>query len=142
ETKANVRLNTEVTSIAGEKGAFTLTLSGGVTITAEAVGMSIGVQGNLRKLGVPGDAWGRVQYQPDDPDEYQNEDIVVVGGGDAGIENALALSAGNNVTMVNNLPEFTYAKPANAALIKAAIKDGTIQGYFSATAKQIEPGLL
>ena len=34
----------------------------------------------------------RVQYQLDDPDEYSGETIIVVGAGDAGIENALALA--------------------------------------------------
>src|SRR5262249_1333594 len=95
-----------------------------------------------RQLGVPGDNWDRVQYQLDDPDEYQNENIIVIGGGDAGIENALALSAGNNVTIVNNQAEFAYAKPANRALILAAVKDGNMQGIMPASAKQVEPGLL
>jgi CRP-like cAMP-binding protein/thioredoxin reductase/ferredoxin-like protein FixX len=140
--KVNARVNAEVTAIGGEKGAFTLTLAGGETMTAESVVLSIGVQGNLRKLNVPGDSWERVQYQLDDPDEYQNEDIAVIGGGDAGIENALGLMAANNATMVNNQPEFAYAKPANAALIKAAIKDGNMQCFYSATAKAVEPGLL
>jgi len=138
----NVRMATEVTAITGEKGAFKIATKGGEEVTAEAVILSIGVQGNLRQLGVPGDNWDRVQYQLDDPDEYQNENIVVIGGGDAGIENALALSAGNNVTIVNNQAEFAYAKPANRALILAAIKDGNMQGVMSASAKQVEPGLL
>lgn len=138
KAKANVRFNAEVTAITGERGNFTLKLASGDTIEAEAVVLAIGLQGNLRKLDVPGDNAPFVQYQLDDPDAYTNEDIVVIGGGDAGIENALALAAGNNVTIVNNKPEFIYAKPANAAAIQAEIRSGAIQGIMDAAAKEIE----
>ena len=46
-----------------------------------------------------------VQYQLDDPGEYIDEHIIVIGAGDAGIENALGLAADpeqrNTVTIVN-----------------------------------------
>jgi CRP-like cAMP-binding protein/thioredoxin reductase/Fe-S-cluster-containing hydrogenase component 2 len=138
KTKTNVRYKAEVTAISGQKGAFTLTLASGEKIEAEAVVMAIGLQGNLRKLGVPGDDAPFVQYQLDDPDAYTDEDIVVIGGGDAGIENALGLAAANNVTIVNNQAEFAYAKPANAAAMLAQIRAGNIQGVMSAAAKMIE----
>ena len=141
-TGVNVRFNAEVTAITGQRGDFKLTLASGETIEAEAVILGIGLQGNLRKLGVPGDTWERVQYQLDDPDEYKDENIVVIGGGDAGIENAIALSAGNNVTLVNNQGEFPYAKPGNVALVQAGMKDGSLQVVFNASAKKIEPGML
>ena len=138
----NARLNAEVTGISGSKGAFRLTMGSGETIEAEHVVLGIGLQGNLRKLGVEGDAWERVQYQLDDPDEYKDENIVVIGGGDAGIENALALAENNNVTMVNNMAEFVYAKGPNAAAIRSKIQSGLVQGFMSASAKKIEPGML
>jgi CRP-like cAMP-binding protein/thioredoxin reductase len=142
ENKVNIRFKSEVTAIAGEKGNFTLTLRSGDTLTAEAVVMAIGLQGNLRQLGVPGDNLPFVQYQLDDPDAYSDEEIVVIGGGDAGIENALALAAANNVSIVNNQGEFAYAKPANAALINGQIKAGAIQGIMKASAKMIEAGFI
>ena len=77
----------------GSKGAFAMKLADGDTVEAEAVVLAIGLQGNLRKLGVPGEDLPFVQYQLDDPDEYADETIVVVGAGDAAIENAIALSS-------------------------------------------------
>src|SRR5258708_14644826 len=142
QAKANVRHNAEVTAITGETGNFTLTLASGDTVQAEAVVLAIGLQGNLRKLGVPGSEVPFVQYQLDDPDAYNDEDIIVIGGGDAGIENALALAAGNNVTIVNNKGEFNYAKPANAALIMGQIRSGAITGIMNATVKMVEPGFM
>src|SRR5271170_819742 len=142
DAKTNVRFKSEVTAITGAKGNFALKLASGDTIEAEAIVLAIGVQGNLRKLSVPGDNLDFVQYQLDDPDAYSDEDIVVIGGGDAGIENAMALSVNNNVTIVNNSGEFSYAKPANAAAITGKIKAGAIQGLMNALTKMVEPGFI
>ena len=100
-----------------------------------------GVQGNLRQLAIPGAELPFVQYQLDDPDEYKGEEIIVIGTGDAGIENALALSANNNVSVINRVADFPYAKPANAALIQAAINKGDITAFFNAEPKRVEPGI-
>jgi CRP-like cAMP-binding protein/thioredoxin reductase/ferredoxin-like protein FixX len=140
--QVNLRLNAEVTAITGERGNFEIALAGGEKLTAENVVLAIGVQGNIRKLIIPGADLPLVQYQLDDPDEYKGEEIVVIGTGDAGLENALGLSANNNVTIVNRGADFPYAKPANAALIQAAISKGDIVAFSNAESKRIEPGYL
>jgi CRP-like cAMP-binding protein/Fe-S-cluster-containing hydrogenase component 2/thioredoxin reductase len=140
---ANVRLNTEVVSIKGERGNFQIGLSGGETITAEHVVLSIGVQGNLRKLTIPGAAEAEfVQYQLDDPDEHHGKEIIVIGTGDAGIENALALAVNNNVTIINRVADYPYAKPANAALVQGAINKGGMAAFVNSEPKAVEPGIL
>ena len=103
----NIRFDSEVQGISGEASQFTLTLRGGETILCEHVVLGIGVQGNLRRLEIPGESAAIVQYGLDDPDEVEDEDIMVIGAGDAAIENAVALSGHNGVTIVNrkmNLP--------------------------------------
>jgi CRP-like cAMP-binding protein/Fe-S-cluster-containing hydrogenase component 2/thioredoxin reductase len=143
--KANIRLNAEVTSIKGERGNFQIGLANGETVTSEFVVLSIGVQGNLRKLTIPGaERAGQpfVQYQLDDPDEYRGEEIIVIGTGDAGIENALALSANNNVTIINRVADYPYAKPANAALIQASINKGGMTAFVNSEPKAVEDGCL
>ncbi|MBM3531462.1 MAG: cyclic nucleotide-binding domain-containing protein [Alphaproteobacteria bacterium] len=142
ETGAKVRLNAEVTGITGTKGSFKVALKSGETIEAENVVLAIGVQGNIRKLTVPGAEHPFVQYQLDDPDEYQNESIAVIGGGDAGIENALGLVAGNAVTLVVNTSEFVTAKPANIAKVQDEVKAGRLETVMAAQAARIEPGKL
>ncbi|MBM3549007.1 MAG: cyclic nucleotide-binding domain-containing protein [Alphaproteobacteria bacterium] len=142
ESGAKVRLNAEVTRITGAKGAFQVALKSGETIEAENVVLAIGVQGNIRKLTVPGADQPWVQYQLDDPDEYQNESIAVIGGGDAGIENALGLVAGNAVTLVVNSPEFVTAKPANIAKVQDEVRAGRLETVMAAQAARIEPGKL
>ncbi len=82
----NIRYNAEVTGIEREPEAFRITLRDGQVLTADKVVLAIGLQGNLRKLDVPGaEAASHVQYQLDDPEEYEAETIVVIGAGDAGI---------------------------------------------------------
>ncbi|MGH7096708.1 MAG: cyclic nucleotide-binding domain-containing protein [Stellaceae bacterium] len=136
------RLNAEVTRITRDNGAFAIGIAGGETLAAESVVLAIGVQGNLNRLTIPGADLPFVQYQLDDPDEYQGEEIAVIGVGDAGLENALGLAANNIVTIINTGVDFPRAKPANAALIQAAINRGDIQHVVNAKPRQIEDGYL
>ena len=136
--KVNLRHGAQVSAIAGQKGAFTLTLPGGATVQAEAVVLAIGLQGNLRKLGVPGEDLDFVHYQLDDPEAYEDETIVVVGAGDAAIENALALAGQNRVVLINRNDEFARCKEANLQLVLAAIRDGKLECRYQTAATSIE----
>jgi len=144
--KANVRYNAEVEKIDGEKGDFTLFLKGGDTIKAEAVILGIGTQGNPNKLRCEGADMPHIQYQLDDPTEYIDEHITVIGSGDAGIENALGLAAdpaqGNVVTILNRSPEFARAKKANVELLKEAEAAGRITIRTETTPAQVREGEL
>ncbi len=137
--ETNIRYNAEVNGIEGEKGNFTVSLTNGDTIVAKNIILGIGLQGNPRTLGVPGDEADFVQYQLDDPDEYKDESIVVVGAGDAAIENALALAPANRVYIVNRRDEFARAKEGNLNLILAAIENGSVECFYSTTPARIEP---
>ncbi len=137
--KINVRLKHEVASIkplAG--GGFEIKCSNGQTLAAEFVVLGIGLQGNIRKLGCPGEDLPFVQYQLDDPDEYEGEVIAVVGAGDAAIENAVALAKQNNVIIINRKDEFARAKKANEAAILKAIEDGTIECYYNSAPERVD----
>jgi CRP-like cAMP-binding protein/Fe-S-cluster-containing hydrogenase component 2/thioredoxin reductase len=134
----NMRHGAGVTAISGERGSFTLSLAGGGTVNAEAVVLAIGLQGNLRKLGAPGENLPIVQYQLDDPKEYEDETIIVVGAGDAAIENAIGLSAQNRVILINRNDEFARCKEGNLSLVLAAIKDGKIECRYGTSVANVE----
>src|SRR5437879_52623 len=64
---------------------------------AKYVILAIGIQGNPRTLTVPGAALPHVSTKLADPSIYENEDILMVGAGDAAIEGVLALCEKNCV---------------------------------------------
>ena len=136
--KVNVQYRAAVTAITGTKGAFQIKTASGETYQAETVVLGIGLQGNLRKLGVPGEDHALVQYQLDDPDEYAGETIVVVGAGDAGIENAIALTANNRVILINRSQEFARVKQGNIDLINQGISEGKLECRYSTSAIKVE----
>ncbi|MFA5682951.1 MAG: cyclic nucleotide-binding domain-containing protein [Lysobacteraceae bacterium] len=136
--KVNVRHGAEVAGIDKQPaGHFVVSFAGG-SVEADAVILGIGLQGNIRKLGVAGEDLPFVQYQLDDPDEYSGETIVVIGAGDAAIENALALAKQNEVIIVNRRDEFARAKQGNLDGILKAIDDGSVQCCYSAAPEKVE----
>ena len=139
ELGVNVRYRAEVAGIEGEQGNFTVRLADGDSIEAENVVIAIGLQGNLRKMGVPGEDNGLTDYQLDDPKDYWDKDIVVIGAGDAAIENAVALAQNENrVTIVNRKREFARCKPGNLSLIMSSIKDEVIECVYNAAPARVE----
>jgi CRP-like cAMP-binding protein/thioredoxin reductase/Fe-S-cluster-containing hydrogenase component 2 len=146
DRQINVKLKAEVKSIVGTKGDYTLTLTNGETITAENVILAIGTQGNPNKMRAPGADLPHIQYQLDDPGEYVDEHIMVVGSGDAGIENALGLAAdpeqNNTVSILNRSADFARAKSANVKLLMEARDAGRMNVLTESSPKMIEKGWL
>ncbi len=130
ENKVNVLYHAEVTAIEGEQGNFTIQVKGKDPIQAENVVLAVGTQGNPNLLRIPGGDLPHIQYQLNDPGEYYDEHITVIGSGDAGIENALGLAADpaqrNHVTILNRRDSFARAKGANVKLLEEAEADGRI----------------
>ncbi|MFO0029466.1 MAG: cyclic nucleotide-binding domain-containing protein [Pseudomonadota bacterium] len=136
--KVNVRFGHEVSKIRRtEPGPFEIACANGARFLADYVVLGIGLQGNLRKLGVPGEDLPFVQYQLDDPEEYSGETIVVVGAGDAAIENAVALAKQNNVVIINRKDEFSRAKKGNEQAILKAIEDGSIECWYHSAPEKV-----
>ena len=138
----HVRYGAEVRQVAGNKHAFNLHLANGETIQAAHVVLAIGLEGNPRKLGAPGEDLERVQYQLDDPKEFRDETILVVGAGDSAIENALALAEQNDAWIVNRGKEFSRAKDANLNAVVAAIADPRrrLNCFYEASIKSVAAG--
>ena len=142
----NVRYHAEPVEVTGEQGDFTIKLKDGDTIRAETIVMAIGTQGNPNLMRCPVDPEANVQYQLDDPGEYYDEHITVIGSGDAGIENALGLAAdaaqNNVVTILNRSPEFARAKKANVDLLMEAKEQGKVDVRTETTPAEVKKGEL
>ena len=138
ERKLNIRYQCKVTDISPSGKKLKLTLEDGEALTANHVVLATGVQGNLRKLEIPGGDSEYVQYQLDDPDAYQNETIVVVGGGDTGVENALALTGPNQVIILNRSEDFSNLKESNLTLLTEARQKGALDWLLQTKPQSIE----
>lgn len=140
----NIRYQAKVVAISrdnatnGKLEPLKVVISDGDTFTADNVVLAIGVQGNLRKLEIPGGDLPQVQYQLDDPDAYQNETIVVIGGGDTGVENALALTGRNQVIVLNRAEDFSNCKESNLTQLTEARQRGALDWLLETRPQSIE----
>lgn len=138
EAKVNIRYQSEVSAISGSHGDFRLSLKSGETLRARNIILALGLQGNPRRLKVPGGDLPCVQYTLESAEACQGERIVVIGAGDAAIENAVSLAKQNTVTLLNRGSGFPRAKEGNAAKIGRAIASGQVQCLSNAESKSLE----
>lgn len=96
---------------------------------AHNVILAIGRRGTPRKLNIPGEESPNVAYSLLDPDQYQHNRVMVVGGGDSAIEAAVALSnePGNKVRLSYRKEAFSRIKPGNTERIQEAIQSGKVE---------------
>jgi CRP-like cAMP-binding protein/thioredoxin reductase/Pyruvate/2-oxoacid:ferredoxin oxidoreductase delta subunit len=136
--KLNIRYETKVIDISRLAKHLEVELQDGKKLTADHVILAVGVQGNLRKLDIPGADVPQVQYQLDDPREFQNETIVIVGGGDSGVENALALTGRNQVIILNRSEDFSNLKESNLNHLMEARQKGAVDWLLQTKPQSIE----
>ncbi len=143
--------STTTTEIQRHAPPYAIELTNGETVMAETVVLAIGTQGNPNLMRCPGFDLPHVTYQLDDPTAILDEHIVVVGTGDAGIENARGLAddpaQGNVVTILNRNPKsanvresFATAKEPNAKALAEDDAAGKLTIRYETETKSIEPG--
>src|SRR6266702_4056058 len=135
--KVNIKYHSEVTGIRGTLGNFEISTKSGNSIRGKHVILALGVQGHPRRVGVPGGDLPCVQYTLESADALRGETIVVIGAGDAAIENAIALSRSNSVILLNRSSGFPRAKDANAARITRAISAGRVKCFMHAEIRSL-----
>ena len=96
---------------------------------ARYVLLAIGRRGTPRQLGVPGEEQSKVVYRLIDPEQYEGQHVLVVGGGDSALEAACSIAEvpGTDVTLSYRSPAFTRAKPANRERVEALAAQGTLR---------------
>ena len=94
---------------------------------ARQVLIAIGRQGQPRKLNIEGcDDCKKVTYRLHTREDYNDEHVLVIGGGNSAIEAALMLKEHNQVTISYRGDEFFRAKQENRKLLDEAIAKGEI----------------
>jgi thioredoxin reductase (NADPH) len=110
----------------GEDGIFDITTSKGA-VRAQRVVLAMGRRGTPRKLGIPGEELGKVTYRLLEPERYVGAHCVVVGGGDAAVEAAVALGeAKAHVTLAYRGTVFDRIKKKNQQYLDKAVEAGKV----------------
>lgn len=106
---------------------------------ARYVVLALGRRGTPRRLNIPGEEMGKVTYRLIEAESYENEHILVVGGGDSALEAALALgrSGKNRVTLCHRSNGFERARERNRDRLKEAVAQGKVQVFLNAQVKEI-----
>ncbi|MGD8570035.1 MAG: NAD(P)-binding domain-containing protein [Gammaproteobacteria bacterium] len=109
------------------------------TYHTKTILLSIGRRGTPRKLGVPGEESSKVVYRLDDPTQYRNHSVLIVGGGNSALEAALAISEepDTRVTLSYRGTAFQNANPRNIAAVDEAAKAGRVQVLMQSNVKRI-----
>ena len=95
---------------------------------ARRVILAVGKAGNPRKAGVKGEVEHaeRIAHRLLDPDDFQNRNILIYGGGDVALEAALHLCDTNKVALATIDKEFTFPKKRNVDALKAKEDQGKV----------------
>ncbi|HZY02179.1 MAG TPA: NAD(P)-binding domain-containing protein [Anaeromyxobacteraceae bacterium] len=94
-----------VTGLEGVEGDFTVLTSHGPVRSRQVV-LAVGRRGTPRRLGVPGEDLPKLVYALDDPQQYRGTRVLVVGGGDSGVEAACQLAEETDAQVA-----LSYRKP-------------------------------
>ncbi|HSR68768.1 MAG TPA: NAD(P)-binding domain-containing protein [Acidobacteriota bacterium] len=113
-----------------QDGLFHARTSKGNLYKAKRLVLATGMRGNPRKLEVPGEDQERVYHRLYSPKQYENEEILVVGGGNSAVEAALTLSERNKVVVSYRGGEFSRVFKENKKELDQAISQGRIQVIF------------
>jgi thioredoxin reductase/Pyruvate/2-oxoacid:ferredoxin oxidoreductase delta subunit len=140
KTGIRVEQGVKVTGIEGEDGRFMVKTDKGM-VPASKVVLAIGRRGTPRKLGVPGEELPKVYYGLKDPEQFQGNAMLVVGGGDAALEAAIQLAeeAGAKVTLSYRGAELARCREANRTRFGELVQKGRIQALLPSQVTEVRP---
>lgn len=140
-TGVKINYNERVLKIEQENGYFKVTSENGTlkSYKSQTVLLAKGRRGTPRKLDVPGEDKSKVVYRLTDPDQYESQHVMVVGGGDSALEAAVSLSevSGTSVTLSYRSESFGRAKKKNRDKVQKAQEEGRLNVLMKSGVKEI-----
>jgi thioredoxin reductase/NAD-dependent dihydropyrimidine dehydrogenase PreA subunit len=138
ETKVDVNFNERMEKVTKTDKGFEV-ITSKATYHAANVLLAIGRQGTPRKLEVDGEEQAKVVYRLTDPEQYQQQHVLVVGGGDSALEAALAISEqpGATVTLSYRSESFGRVKAKNRERLEQAEASNKLTVLLKSSVKDI-----
>lgn len=133
-----IHVNEKVLEVERTNGYFTVATPNR-KITTQKIVLALGRRGTPRKLGVPGEELSKVAYRLIDASTYNNQHVLVVGGGDSAVEAAigLAMQKNNTVTLSYRGKEFSRIKDRNKKHLEEFTDRKKINVIFNSNVKEI-----
>jgi thioredoxin reductase len=123
----------------GEDDSWLVSSTGGVFQTANVL-LALGRRGSPRKLAVPGEEQSKVVYRVIEPEVFQDQHVLVVGGGNAAVESAFALIDGGNcasVTISYRKNNFARCRQPNRQRVDAEVQAGRLTALMGTQVEEI-----
>jgi thioredoxin reductase/Pyruvate/2-oxoacid:ferredoxin oxidoreductase delta subunit len=135
-----VRFGERVQGLERDGGVFSVRSTSGVTLSRFVI-LAMGRRGTPRKLGAPGEDLPKVMYQLADAESYEQQSILIVGGGDSAVEAALGLvrQRGNRVTLSYRREKLVRIKKKNEERIAELLAKRRIEPAFGTEVELIAP---
>jgi thioredoxin reductase (NADPH) len=141
KTGLKINFGERMEAIIRNGNGFTVKTSRG-SYNTKTVLLAIGRRGTPRKLEVPGEELPKVVYRLIDPEQYRNQHVLVVGGGDSALEAVLAIidEPGTTVTLSYRSEAFGRVKEKNRQRLQEAEKRGRVKVLLQSNVTKIESG--
>jgi thioredoxin reductase (NADPH) len=137
-TEIKVSYQEIVANIEKQDNGFKVKTNKGEYVTDKVL-LAIGRRGTPRKLNIPGEDLPKVVYRLIDPAQYENQKVMIVGGGDSALEAALSIADenGTEVSISYRSEAFSRAKAKNRERIDEYATQGKVKLYLSSSPKSI-----
>ena len=122
-----------------EDGNWLVSSTGGVFKTANVL-LALGRRGSPRKLDVPGEERSKVVYRVIEPEVFQDQHVLVVGGGNAAVESAFALVDGGkcaSVAISYRKNNFARCRQPNRQRVDADVQAGRLTALMGTQVEEI-----
>jgi len=133
-----INCNERVESISQTRNGFDIQ-STRASYQTKSVLLAIGRRGTPRKLGVPGEEFGKVAYHLVDPEQYRNQKVLVVGGGDSALEAAISIAELHDTEVILSYRgnAFSRVKEKNRLQVSSLQESGALEVLMNSNVREI-----